>query len=166
MEEITEFQLITALQEAFTCYLAYLSHTQKSRESKLPRQGKDIETTSDLSTQHNFLSRVAATETCLQYTRKIARNVKRWNSNPVDQAREESITGGVPEVVSLEALVKDLEERHKPFLDTFSGSWINPITSYSAGPSGSSDKAPATNSPIRESLKVIDTMLTLTLNIS
>jgi hypothetical protein len=96
VEEITEFQLITALQEAFTCYLAYLSHTQKSRESKLPRQGKDIETTSDLSTQHNFLSRVAATDTCLQFTRKIARNVKRWNSNPVDQAREESITGGVP----------------------------------------------------------------------
>jgi hypothetical protein len=117
MEEITELQLITALQEAFTCYLAYLSHTQKSRESKLPRQGKDIETTSNLSTQHNFLSRIAATETCLQYTRKIARNVKRWNSNPVDQAREECITGGVPEVVSLETLVKDLE-------DITSLSWI------------------------------------------
>jgi hypothetical protein len=106
------------------------------------------------------LSRGAATETGLQHIRRIARNIKRWNSSPVDQAREESITGGVPEVVSLEAFVKDLEEHHKPFLDIFSESWINPITSYSAGPSGSTDKAPATNSPIREGLKVIDTIST------
>jgi len=69
-------------------------------------------------------------------------------------------------VVSLETLLKDLEEHHKPFLDTFSGSWINSITFYSAGPSGSSDKAPATNLPIRESLTVIDTMSTSTLNMS
>jgi hypothetical protein len=158
MEEITESQLITALQEAFTCYLTYLSHSQRCRESKLPRQGKGIETTSDLSTQQNFLSRVAATETCLQYARKIARNVKRWNSNPFDQAREESITGRFPEAVSLEAFLEDLEGNHKPYLDIFSGSWVNPITSYSAGPSRSSDQAPATKSPTRETLKVVNIM--------
>lgn len=74
--EITESQLSTVLQEALTCFLAFLSHTQKLRESTLPNQGKGIESTADVSTQRLHESRVAATETCLQYTTKIAKKCR------------------------------------------------------------------------------------------
>ncbi|KAH9220985.1 hypothetical protein DL95DRAFT_328278, partial [Leptodontidium sp. 2 PMI_412] len=131
--EITESQLSTVLQEALTCFLAFLSHTQKLRESKHPRQGKGIETTADISSQRYYESRVAATETCLQYSSKIARSVRRWNRYSANGSDDEVTVE--PEVVSFRASLPDGYEAS--FLDMFSGAWISPTTPFSAGPSGS-----------------------------
>jgi hypothetical protein len=137
--DITESQLTIALQEAFTCYLAFLSHNQKLREAKLPRQGKGVETTADLSTDQYYDSHVAGIEACLQYTGKIARRVRNWMNYPPEEAYDESITVQ-PEGENYEALP---DEHDTPYLDFFSGCLVHPITPFSAGPSNSSDEAPA-----------------------
>ncbi|KAH7321630.1 hypothetical protein BKA65DRAFT_85443 [Rhexocercosporidium sp. MPI-PUGE-AT-0058] len=140
--DITDSQLSTVLQEALTCFLAFLSHTQKLREAKLPRQGKGIETTADVSSQRYYESRVAAIETCLQYTSKIARRVRRWNSYPADGSDDEVTVE--PQIASFRASLPDGYE--KSFLDVFSGTWISPTTPFSAGPSGShNEEAPRTS---------------------
>lgn len=70
-----------------------------------------------------------ATETCLQYTEKIARKVLRWNDDP-DPAIDESY--------HIEQVGEgDILEDEEPFLDIFSGKWTRPETLCSAGPSGS-----------------------------
>lgn len=131
--DVTESELTTALQEAFTCYLAFLSQTQKLRESKLPRSGKAVESTADVSTQKYFQSRVAGIEACLQYTGKIARRVRNWVNYPPEEFNDEG-TAVETEVVNFETL----EDGHEvPYLDLFSGCWIQPLTIFSAGPSNS-----------------------------
>ncbi|KAL5319646.1 hypothetical protein ACEPPN_012702 [Leptodophora sp. 'Broadleaf-Isolate-01'] len=147
--EITESQLSTVLQEALTCFLAFLSHTQKLRESKHPRQGKGIETTADISSQRYYESRVAATETCLQYSSKIARSVRRWNRYSANGSDDEVTVE--PEVVSFRASLPDGYEAS--FLDMFSGAWISPTTPFSAGPSGSSIEDPLRTSKERRSFQ-------------
>jgi hypothetical protein len=142
--DVTDSDLTTALQEAFTCYLAYLSHTQKARESALPRQGKGVETAADLSTQQYFQTRVAATELCLQYTEKIARRVWRWTADPHEDVTMEGLSGEAIPTVEHSALDFKLalpDNLEDPFLDVFSGNWIKPITPFSAGPSGSTNEA-------------------------
>ncbi|KAG4438121.1 hypothetical protein IFR05_006401 [Cadophora sp. M221] len=147
--EITESQLSTVLQEALTCFLAFLSHTQKLREAKQPRQGKGIETTADVSSQRYYESRVAATETCLQYTSKIARSVRRWNKYSANGSDDEITVE--PEVVSFRASLPDGYEAS--FLDMFSGAWISPTTPFSAGRSGSSIEDPLRPSKERRSFQ-------------
>jgi hypothetical protein len=138
--DVTESQLTFALQEAFTCYIAFLSHTQKLRESTLPRQGKGVETTADVSTQQYYQSRVAGIEACLRYTGKIARRVRNWVNYPPEQENDEGITVEA-EVVSFEDFLPDGQEM--PYLDFFSGCLVQPITPFSAGPSNSNDEATA-----------------------
>jgi hypothetical protein len=137
--DVTESQLTIALQEAFTCYLAFLSHNQKLRESKLPRQGKGVETTADLSTDQYYKSRVAGIEACLHFTGKIARRVEKWVNYPPEEDYDEEITAET-EVHNFEALP---EGHDSPYLDFFSGCLVHPITPFSAGPSSSSDAAAA-----------------------
>lgn len=136
--EISETQLSNVLQEAFTCFLAFLSHTQKLRESNLPRQGKGIETPADISSQRYYQSRVAATETCLRYTSKIARGVRRCNRYSANGSDDEVTVE--PEVVSFRSSLPEGFETS--FLDTFSGARIFPTTPFSAAPSGSSIEDP------------------------
>jgi len=149
--EITESQLNTVLQEAFTLFLAFLSHTQRLREAKLPRQGKGVETTADVSTQQYHQTRVAAIETCLQYTEKIARRVGRWHSDPYESGNDEGTTFET-EVPGFNAFIQDNHDN--PFIDIFSGAWIHPTTSFSAGPSGGK---PADD---RKDIQVIDSQET------
>lgn len=140
--DVTESQLTTALQEAFACYLAFLSYNQKLRESKLPRQGKGVETTADLSTSQYYDSRVAGIEACLQYTGKIARRVRNWVNYPPEEAYDEGITVE-PVGENFEALP---DEEDALYLDFFSGCLVHPITPFSAGPSNSNDEATAKES--------------------
>lgn len=137
--DVTESQLTTALHEAFQCYLAFLSHTQRLRESKLPRQGKGAETIADLSTQQYYQSRIAGIEACLLYTGKIARRVERWVSNPPEEDYDEGFAVE-PDVENFEALP---DGHDAPYLDFFSGCLVHPITPFSPGPSNSSDEATA-----------------------
>ena len=148
--EITESQLSTVLQEALTCFLAFLSHTQKLRESTLPNQGKGIESTADVSTQRLHESRVAATETCLQYTTKIAKCVGRWNRYAANGSDDE--VTAEPEVVSFRASLPD--DYETSFLDMFSGAWIFPVNQLSAGPSGSGIEDPLRTKSERQSTQV------------
>lgn len=138
--DITEPEFNISLQEALTYYLAYLSHSQKLREARLPHQGKGVETVADLVTQVNYESRIAASETCLQYTGRIARRVRRWycHADEPDGDLEEPDDGDSVEVDMetfswfLEAVPED------PFLDPFSGKWIGPTN---AGPCPKNDEA-------------------------
>jgi hypothetical protein len=125
-----------AVREAFTCYLAFLSHTQVTREAKLPRRGKDVETTDDISSQEHFQSRVAVTELCLQYTERIASSVQIWANGPPEDFNKEGITLEGIEDESSDWDFEGFAPDGQPFLDIFSGKWLEPITPFSAGPSG------------------------------
>jgi hypothetical protein len=138
--DVTESQLTIALHEAFQCYLAFLSHSQKLRESKLPRQGKGVETTADLSTQQYYQSRIAGIEACLPYTGKLARRVERWANDPPEEDCDEGFAVE-PEVETFAALPDGHDTT--PYMDFFTGSWVHPITLFSPGPSNSSDEASA-----------------------
>ncbi|KAE9374597.1 hypothetical protein N431DRAFT_438036 [Stipitochalara longipes BDJ] len=137
--DVTESQLTIALHEAFQCYLAFLTHAQKLRESKLPRQGKGIETTADLSTQQYYQFRIAGIEACLPYTGKIARRVEKWVNDPPEEDYNEGFAVE-PDVETFEALPDGQES---PYLDFFSGCLVHPLTPFSAGPSNSTEEANA-----------------------
>jgi len=126
----------TAVREAFTCYLAFLSHTQTTREAKLPRQGKGAATSEDISTQEHFQTRVAVTELCLRYTDRIASSVQIWADDPPEDSNEEVITPEETEDANSQWDFEELVLDGQPFLDIFSGKWLDPITPFSAGPSG------------------------------
>ena len=83
--EFTNAEVNVALQEAFTHYLAFLSHAERLQRSGLPRRGKGLETSYDVSTERTFQSRIWAIETSLRYTKNISRRVVRW-SNDIDEA--------------------------------------------------------------------------------
>ena len=155
--DITDEHLTVALQEALTRHLAFLHHSQNERESKLPHQGKGIETTIDVTTEEYFQTRIAATESFLQYTDRIARDVRRWMIEKLlgegdietEEKAEEEISRYFGQLKLGPTAVVDEE----PFLDIFSGKWIQPVTPFSAGPSGdrSAEKA-ALDPPLQISL--------------
>lgn len=136
--DFTESELSISIQEAHTFYLAFLSHSQKLRESKLPRQGKGVETTDDISTQREHQIRVAASETCLQYTGRIARRIKRWQNSPDEPSNEDDANVEV-DVEALRPFLDGIAE--DCFLDPFSGKLIESTNASSAGPSPRNDKA-------------------------
>lgn len=148
--DVTELQLTIALQEAFACYLAFLSHTQKLRESTLPRSGKGAETTDDVSTQQFYQSRVAGIESCLRFTGKIARRVRHWGHRPHEDDDEE-----VPEADVENSEVFEPDGPDTPYLDFFSGCLVEPITPFSPGPSHSGDEAASQKVGVKTSSQVI-----------
>jgi hypothetical protein len=137
--DVTEAQLAIALQEAFRCYLAFLSYDQKLRDSKLPRQGKGVETTADISTQQYYQSRITAIEASLQYIGKIARRVERWVYEPPEEYCDEEINAETEEE-NFEGLPNGQDSA---YLDFFSGRLVYPTTPFSPGPSNSNDEAAA-----------------------
>lgn len=139
--EVTDEQLTFALKEALTCYLGILSRANVFRDTNLPQRGKGLQTTSDISVEHEFRTRVAATELCLQYTQDIAASVCHWASEPLDELDDELdnqlFDNEVDPTSKLESFIPDLDE--DLLLDIFSGKWVEPVTPFSAGPSGSQD---------------------------
>jgi hypothetical protein len=153
--DITDEHLNLALQEALTRYLTILDRSQKERESNLPCQGKGVETTLDVSTEEFFQIRIAAIEYCLQYTDRIANDVRKWMVEKIlgekDEPQtevEEEISRGLG-LLRLDPLPVLDEE---PFLDIFSGKWIQPVTPFSAGPSGNREvEERSTGHPVQTS---------------
>jgi hypothetical protein len=130
--DFSNSQCITALQEAFSCYLACLSYAQQLRASKLPRQGKDAETTADLSVEKDFQVRISVAEAGLNYAEKIAGGMRRWVKIEPEDETDEDASPSV-DVGSFEALLT--KDTGKSFVDILSGAWIEPATPFSAGPS-------------------------------
>lgn len=138
--EIADPLFPTAVREAFTCYLGFLTHIKTVREATLPRQGKGVETTDDLSLQQDLQARVAITELCLQYTDRIASDVQVWADEPPDNSHDEDITSELREDEEPEWDFEGVDGQ--PFLDFFSGKWLEPITPFSPGPSGTQGGEP------------------------
>jgi hypothetical protein len=147
---LSQKHIATALHEAFTQYVTFLTSSRKQHEETLPRLGKVVETTVDLTWEQYFHERLGAAEICLQHSERIAQNVRKWSSEPViDEVEEQShganldtfqSVGQFEDVWSFRTKVEDDE----PFLDIFSGALIQPKTKYSAGPSGTYDQPTST----------------------
>lgn len=75
---ITDGNFNFALKRAFTTYLGFLQYTQSNRESSLPRHGKGVETSIDISTEQDLQSQIAATQVCFKYSNRIAEDVREW----------------------------------------------------------------------------------------
>jgi len=139
---LSQKHIATVLNEAFTRYVAFLTASRQLHEESLPRLGKGIETTVDLTWEQSFRERLGAAELCLQQSERIARDVGKWANEPVSDEVELQTTvkdfNPVPTVEQLEdvwSLGAKFED-DEPFVDIFSGALIQPTTKYSAGPSG------------------------------
>jgi len=134
--EVTEEEVTFVLTEAFAGYLKIIELEQKLHESSQPRQGKSIETQTDVARILSFQSRTLVTETCLRFAPRIAPIVRKWAGGSEEEENgaqmEELIDLGRP---LIKCYVPSLEEDDEPFVNPMTGQWIQPITSRSAGPS-------------------------------
>jgi len=152
--------LITTLDEAFTCYISFLRASQLDYENSLPRQGKGVETTTDLTVEKSFNERIAAAEACLELKERIAKQVQTWMLRDMDGVGvEEKNTMGKNDLVvrnmkevdpvgSFKARYPELEVE-RPFLD-FSGKLHYPITPFSAGPSCNQPSSPLVSARVEQ----------------
>jgi hypothetical protein len=160
--DVTEEQALSVLTEALTGYLQTLELDHRLEESSQPRQGKGNETSSDIARRQLFRSRTMATQTCLRFASRIASNVQKWvvgdeepervytpqksPSVPVWHANfleeDEGLERGhipqkSPSITVWHSNVP--EEDEEPYLNPFTGQWIEPRTSKTAGPSNEYD---------------------------
>jgi hypothetical protein len=153
MEDIDDTVVISVLTNALTGYLKLLSLEQNLHESSQPRQGKGVETHSDLARTQYYHARTMAAESCQQLVERITLNVRRWinGREDVDNVRAESVEsvggGGRDEIrtdlnrdiLSIPGFnftdVRPEEEDEEPYINPMTGQWITPVSSKSAGPS-------------------------------
>jgi hypothetical protein len=144
-----EFLIIT-LQDAFTRYITLLQQCKATHEESLPRQGKGIETTSDLKIEQQFEARIATAEVCLGYVAHIAREVQGWMVRDIDgdQSTDNEYPGRLQRYEGDKAIVGLMRQDDpvasfekfpsfmddEPFVDLL-GKLHQPITPFSAGPS-------------------------------
>jgi hypothetical protein len=143
---LSQKHIATVLHEAFTQYVAFLTASRQRHEESLPRLGKGVETTVDLTWEQSFRERLGAAELCLQQSERIARDVGKWANEPaldeVEQKNPVKNLSAFPAVEQLEEIwsLGPKFEDDEPFLDIFSGALIQPTTKYSAGPSGTQNQ--------------------------
>ncbi|RDW71672.1 hypothetical protein BP5796_07706 [Coleophoma crateriformis] len=144
---ITDNALSSTLQNALILYSNFLQYMQQKRESSLPRHGKEVETTIDVSTEQGLQSQVEASKICLQLQARIVDSVRKWMVSDVigggDSAEREECE--IPELdADVRKVPHDFAEymemaKEQTFIDPFSGKLIEPTTPFSAGPSQSQE---------------------------
>jgi hypothetical protein len=157
---LSQKHIATVLHEAFTQYVAFLTSSRQRHEESLPRLGKGIETTVDLTWEQSFRGRLGAAELCLQQSDRIARDVGKWANEPLLDGVEQQpaveefsalpVAERLEDIWSLGAKYKNDE----PFLDIFSGALIQPPTKYSAGPSGTQNQPLTEKASPKQSLNI------------
>lgn len=136
--DATDEEVASVLTEALNGYLKIISLEQKLHETSQPRQGKGAETDIDAARVQYFQSRTLVTETCLQFAGRIASRVKAWSSGELEKVEKKVTTKGLLDLMSpsVDHFILPSKEDEEPFLNPFTGQWIEPInSSQSAGPS-------------------------------
>lgn len=126
------------LQEAFIRHVRHLQGDYERQLSQLPRSGKAVESTVDISREQRYTSRVAFFESCIQNTTLIASKVseainglggdKSSSSSLIDLGRPQGL------VQEIDAFAPDDDT---PYMNPFTGKLVVPTTRFTAGPSGS-----------------------------
>jgi hypothetical protein len=125
------------LENAFKRQIHWLEQEQEHRASNLPRAGKGVETTADLSHELSFRNRIAFLELCLQRVTQMASEVSKPVSTPVKHN----------EVPPSDHLYRTEEQSYvqeydmppddEPYVNPFTGLLVVPKTLHAPGPSGS-----------------------------
>ncbi|RDW66552.1 hypothetical protein BP6252_10187 [Coleophoma cylindrospora] len=144
---ITDTALSSTLKNALILYSNFLQYIQQKRESSLPRHGKEVETTIDVSTEQGLQSQVEASKICLQLQARIVDSVRKWMVSDVigegDAAERQECE--IPELdADVGKVPHDFAEymemaKEQTFIDPFSGKLVEPTTPFSAGPSRSQE---------------------------
>jgi hypothetical protein len=140
------------LREAFILHIRHLQEDYERQMSQLPRAGKAVETTADISREQSYTSRVAFFESCIQNTTLIASKVPEWTNGLGEDESSDSI------LIDLSEPQGPVEETHAfapdddtPYMNPFTGKLVIPITRFTAGPSGGqnpfSDSSEISKSP-------------------
>jgi hypothetical protein len=154
MENIEDTVVTSVLTDALSRYMRYLEVEQELHESSQPRQGKGVQTDTDLARAEYFRARTVTTESCLQFVGRIAENVKRWATGEEEvkdvgrgKEKEKEVNFGLRDEnlidfngeipFSLDDYFKPVweDEDDEPYINPMTGQWITPVTSKSAGPS-------------------------------
>jgi hypothetical protein len=126
------------LQEAFIRQIHDLQEDYERQITQLPRAGKAVESTADISRERRYTSLLAFFESCIQNTTLIASKVLEWtNGLGGDKSSNSSfINLGGPRGPAQEigAFAPDDDT---PYMNPFTGKLVTPITRFTTGPSGS-----------------------------
>jgi len=136
--DATEEEVRSVLTEALNGYLKIILLEQKLHETSQPRQGKGIETEIDIARVQYFQARTHVTETCLQFSGRIASNVRAWAAGEPEKAETKVAVESLLDVISpsVHRFHIPAKEDDESFLNPFTGQWIQPTnSSRSAGPS-------------------------------
>src|SRR5450432_2536347 len=93
--ELTLEERAQELREAFIRRTRDLQEDYERQMSQLPRAGKAVETTADISREHSYTSRVAFLESCIQNTTLIASKVPEWTNGLGGDKSSDSILIGL-----------------------------------------------------------------------
>ena len=152
MEDIEDSVVASVLTDALTRYMRYLEVEQELHESSQLRQGKGVETSTDLARTEYFHRKTVATESCLLVVGQITENVRRWVTGgevvkDVGHRKEKQVEFGSQDesLIDLNGELTSLpgrgfqttreDEDEEPYINPMTGQWITPATSRSAGPS-------------------------------
>ena len=75
--EATDEEITSVLTGAFDGYLKIIKLDQKLQETSQPRQGKGVETHTDVARREYFQSRSLVTEIYLRFATRIASSVRK-----------------------------------------------------------------------------------------
>lgn len=125
------------LQEAFIRHIRDLQGDYERQISQLPRAGKAVESTADISREQRYTSRIAFFESCIQNTTLIASKVPEWTNGLGGDKSSDSIPidlgGPQGPVQEIGAFAPDDDT---PYMNPFTGKLVVPTTRFAAGPSG------------------------------
>jgi len=155
------------LQEAFIRHIRHLQKDYERQLSQLPRAGKAVETTADISREQSYTSRVAFFESCIQNTTLIASKCTEWTKGLGGDESSDCILidlgtpqGPVQEVGDF------APDDDTPFMNPFTGKMVVPTTRFTAGPSGSenpfSDSCEISKSPASSAISTGQTSVVRT----
>jgi hypothetical protein len=136
--DATEEEVKSVLTEALNGYLKIILLEQTLHETSQPRQGKGIETEIDIARVQYFQSRTHVTETCLQFSGRIASNVRAWAAGEPEKVERKVAMESLLDAISpsVHHFLLPAKEDDESFLNPFTGQWIQPTnSSRSAGPS-------------------------------
>jgi hypothetical protein len=140
------------LQEVFIRHTRHLQEDYERQMSQLPRAGKAVETTADISREQRYTSRVAFFESCIQNATLIASKCTEWTKGLGGDESSDSIP---IELGTLQGPVQEIRDfapdDDTPYMNPFTGKMVVPTTRFAAGPSGNqnpfSDSCEISKSP-------------------
>lgn len=156
MENVEDSIVAFILTDALSTYRRLVEEEQELHESSQPRGGDGVQTDIELARMAYFRAQTLTIESCLQVVGRIAESVKNWVLGEEEvkdisrwKGKEKEVDFGVRDgqLIEIEEQTPPSRAREyfkpawededdDPYQNPMTGQWITPVTSKSAGSSG------------------------------